>query len=80
MQLDDSSQVKKQGWSRHGKQIAQNMGEHWTGGCMPGKVSEVRTVYLPLRHKEVRCRLWYEVTPLRDGLYKYFLLGIEELE
>ena len=47
---------------------------------MPQKVSEVRTVYLPSRHKEVRCRLWYEVTPLREGLFKYFLLGIEELE
>lgn len=47
---------------------------------MPTKISEERTVYLPSRHKEVRCRLWYEVTPLRDGLLKYFLLGIEELE
>jgi hypothetical protein len=47
---------------------------------MPNKISEVRRVYLPSRHKEVQCRLWYEVTPLREGLYKYFLLGIEELE
>lgn len=43
-------------------------------------VVEERTVYLPSRTREVRCRLWYEVTPLRDGLLKYFLLGIEQLE
>ena len=47
---------------------------------MPNKISEVRTVYLPSRGKEVCCRLWYEISPLREGLYKYFLLGIEELE
>ena len=47
---------------------------------MPNRISEERTVYLPARGKEVRCRLWYEVTPLREGLLKYFLLGIEELE
>ena len=47
---------------------------------MPNKISEVRTVYLPSRRKEVRCRLWYEVSLMREGLYKYFLLGIEELE
>jgi hypothetical protein len=47
---------------------------------MPNRVSEDRTVYRPARGKEVRCRLWYEVSPLRDGLYKYFLVSIEELE
>lgn len=47
---------------------------------MPKKVSEIRSVYLPSRHKEVRCRLWYEVTPLRDGLERNFLIGIEELD
>jgi hypothetical protein len=50
------------------------------GDAMPTKISEERTVYLPSRHKEVRCRLWYEVTPMREGMFKYFLLGIEELE
>ena len=47
---------------------------------MPAKISEIRTVYLPSRNKEVRCRLWYEVTPLREGMSKFFLVGIEELE
>jgi hypothetical protein len=47
---------------------------------MPEKISEERTVYLPSRRREVRCRLWYEVTPVREGLFKYFLVGIEELE
>ncbi|HLY63204.1 MAG TPA: hypothetical protein VKV95_20860 [Terriglobia bacterium] len=47
---------------------------------MANKVFEIRSVYLPSRHKEVRCRLWYEVTPLRDGLVRNFLVGIEELD
>jgi hypothetical protein len=47
---------------------------------MASTISEVRTVYLPSRLREVRCRLWYEVTPLREGLLKYFLVGIQELE
>ena len=47
---------------------------------MATKVVEERTVYLPSRRREVRCRLWYEVTPWRDGLARYFLMGIEELE
>ena len=47
---------------------------------MQTKISEERTVYLPSRQKEVRCRLWYEVTPMREGMFRYFLLGIEELE
>jgi len=47
---------------------------------MPKKVAEIRSVYLVSRQKEVKCRLWYEVTPLRDGLERHFLLAIEELE
>ena len=47
---------------------------------MPRKVFDERSVYLPARGREVRCRLWYEVTPYRNGLLKYFLVGIEELE
>ncbi len=43
-------------------------------------VVEERLVYLSARRREVRCRLWYEVTPLRDGLLKYFLVGIQPLE
>jgi hypothetical protein len=43
-------------------------------------VVEERTVYLLHRQREVRCRLWYEVTQFREGLFKYFLVGIQELE
>jgi len=32
------------------------------------------------RHREILCRLTYEVTPFREGLFRWFLLGIEELE
>jgi len=31
-------------------------------------------------NKEVLCRLTYEVTPLREGVFRWFLIGIEELE
>jgi hypothetical protein len=48
--------------------------------AMPSTVVEERTVYLPCRQREVRCRLWYEVTQFREGLFKYFLLRIQELE
>ncbi len=47
---------------------------------MPKTVAEERTVYLISRQREVRCRLWYWVTPFREGLYRYFLVGTEELE
>jgi hypothetical protein len=36
-------------------------------------------VYRPAR-VETSCRLSYEVTAFRDGLSRWFLLGIEELE
>ncbi len=39
-----------------------------------------RTVYLPSRHCEVRCRLWYEVSPFEKDLLRYFLLRVEELD
>ena len=32
------------------------------------------------RDKEVLCRLTYEVTLLREGMFRWFLVGIEELE
>lgn len=51
--------------------------EHET---MAWTVSEERRVYLCHRQREVRCRLWYEVTRLRDGLFRYFLIKVEELE
>ncbi len=44
------------------------------------KVSHEETVYLISRQRHVRCRLWYEVTPLHDGLLRYFLVGIQALE
>jgi hypothetical protein len=50
------------------------------GGPMAWTVSEERSIYVHHRHREVRCRLWYEVTTLREGLLRYFLLRIEELE
>ena len=37
-------------------------------------------VYRPARNREILCRLTYEVTPFRDGLSRWFLLRIEELE
>jgi len=47
---------------------------------MAWTVSEERNIYVSHRHREVRCRLWYEVTRFREGLLRYFLIGIEELE
>lgn len=47
---------------------------------MKWTVSEERRIYRCQRHREVRCRLWYEVTTFREGLLRYFLIGIEELE
>lgn len=41
---------------------------------------EERTVYLISRRCEVRCRLWYQVTPFREGLLRYFLVRVQELE
>ncbi len=37
-------------------------------------------VYLPSRQREIRCRLWYEVTSLENQLRRYFLVRVEELE
>ena len=47
---------------------------------MPSTVTEERMVYRIDRQREVRCRLWFQVTPYREGLYRYFLLRTEELE
>lgn len=49
-------------------------------GAWPVTVSEERTTYSINRHCEVRCRLWYEVTPMSEGLLRYFLVGIQELD
>jgi len=43
------------------------------------EMSDAR-IYRPARGKDVPCRLTYEVTPCRDGLSRWFLLRIEELE
>jgi len=43
------------------------------------EISEGR-VFRRTRNREILCRLTYEVTPFRDGLFRWFLLGIEELE
>jgi hypothetical protein len=37
-------------------------------------------VFRHARQREILCRLTYEVTPFREGLFRWFLLGIEELE
>ena len=37
-------------------------------------------VYRRTRGRDIMCRLTYEVTPFRDGLFRWFLVGIEELE
>ncbi|HZT70528.1 MAG TPA: hypothetical protein VFC10_12365 [Terriglobia bacterium] len=37
-------------------------------------------VYRRGRNRDVLCRLIYEVTPYREGLFRWFLVGIEELE
>jgi len=47
---------------------------------MAWTVSEERRVYICHRQRVVRCRLWYEVSRLREGLLRYFLIKIEELD
>jgi len=37
-------------------------------------------VYRLARNRDVLCRLVYQVTPYRDGLFRWFLIAIEELE
>ncbi len=43
------------------------------------ETSEAR-VFRHARQAEILCRLTYEVTPFSDGLFRWFVLGIEELE
>jgi hypothetical protein len=47
---------------------------------MPYTVTEERHIYRASRLKEIRCRLWYQVSPFHDGLYRHFLIWTEELE
>ncbi|HET9179894.1 MAG TPA: hypothetical protein VFQ24_16185 [Terriglobia bacterium] len=37
-------------------------------------------IYRRERDQDVLCRLTYEVTPFRDGLMRWFLVAIKELE
>ena len=37
-------------------------------------------VYRRERNRDVLCRLTYQVTPFRDGLFRWFLVAVEELE
>ncbi len=37
-------------------------------------------VYRRERNRDVLCRLVYQVTPYREGLFRWFLVSIEELE
>jgi len=47
---------------------------------VPRTYCEERICYIIARQRHVRCRLWYEVTPFMHGLFKYFLVGIQQLE
>lgn len=47
--------------------------------CPRTEISEA-IVYRRARNEDVLCRLIYEVTPFRDHLFRWFLVGIEELE
>ncbi|HET7214394.1 MAG TPA: hypothetical protein VJW77_08150 [Terriglobia bacterium] len=47
--------------------------------CPRTEIIEMK-VYRLEKKRDVRCRLTYEVTPFRDGLMRWFLVGIEELE
>jgi hypothetical protein len=37
-------------------------------------------VYRRERNRDVLCRLTYQVTPYREGMFRWFLVSIEELE
>lgn len=43
------------------------------------EISETK-IYRRDRDRDVLCRLTYEVTPFRDGLMRWFLVDIKELE
>jgi hypothetical protein len=43
------------------------------------EISEAK-IYRSGRSRDVLCRLTYEVTPLREGMFRWFLVSIEELE
>jgi len=47
--------------------------------CPRTELVETR-VYRRERDKDVLCQLTYEVTPFRDDLLRWFLVGIKELE
>lgn len=46
----------------------------------PRTCSEEITCYIISRQRDVRCRLWYEVVPFVHGLFKYSLVGVQQLE
>jgi hypothetical protein len=56
-----------------------SVGAHGAPVMLETVVTE-SVVYLPSRQREVRCRLWYEVTPFENHLRRYFLVRVEELE
>ena len=51
-----------------------------------GVVMDPRTVivetrvYRQGRNRDILCRLTYQVTPYLEGLFRWFLVAIEELE
>jgi len=54
--------------------------ENRTGDATPHTYSEESTCYIISRQRDVRCSLWYEVVPFVHGLFKYSLVGIQQLE
>ena len=48
---------------------------------MGARTETVETrVYRRGRNRDILCRLTYQVTPYREGLFRWFLVTIEELE
>lgn len=48
---------------------------------MDPKTDTIETrVYRRGRNRDVLCRLTYHITPYREGLVRWFLVAIEELE
>jgi len=49
--------------------------------CMSRRIeTSDERIFRVVRQREILCRLTCEVTPFRDGLFRWFLLGIDELE
>ncbi len=48
---------------------------------MPPRIDvSIAGIFRRGRGKEILCRLTYQVTRFREGMFRWFLIGIEELE